>query len=566
MAYAYPNQRCIVVPGPHLIDLQSVIPSPIGFRPGYFGVVNPSLRPTVPQFEFFVPVNPAAVAPFGFTVNPAILIRMDEERTQSLLQFMVQEGLVPSAEDEITRKEVIAKLKQIVLAWIKKVAWQRRFPRRLIMSTSATIVTYGSYGLGVHGSESDIDALCVGPSFATMNEDFFIVLRNMLKNRPEVSEIHCVKDAKVPLMRFKFNGISVDLPYAQLKVNSVPDNVDILNPFLLRNIDDTSWKSLSGVRANTRILQLVSNTENFQAMLRCLKLWAKRRGVYGNLHGFLGGVHLAVLAAYVCQLLPNASVNSLISKFFETFALWPWPTPVILQDEMASVVVDVNEVRSFIPIMLPCSSREYCHSNITKSTFNRIRSELLRGHAMTRDLLRPLFEWSTLFEHFHYTKKYARFVRIFLSASDQDELGDWVGWVKSRFRCLILKLEEVQGLCDPNPTEYVDPDVADPNVVFYWGLQPGRSSFRDIDYVEEDFIKNIINHGFQGPRGIIELSIVEASELSKIVKIDSGSLKESKACWRMPEYNRQMKPVYSQYLPHYFVGYVANSEDTSARG
>lgn len=45
----------------------------------------------------------------------------------------------------------------------------------------------------------------------------------MLKSRPEVSDIHCVKDAKVPLMRFKFDGISVDLPYAQLKLLVVPD-------------------------------------------------------------------------------------------------------------------------------------------------------------------------------------------------------------------------------------------------------------------------------------------------------------------------------------------------------
>lgn len=45
----------------------------------------------------------------------------------------------------------------------------------------------------------------------------------MLQSRPEVSEIHCVKNAKVPLMRFKFNGISIDLPYAQLSVLSVPE-------------------------------------------------------------------------------------------------------------------------------------------------------------------------------------------------------------------------------------------------------------------------------------------------------------------------------------------------------
>lgn len=105
----------------------------------------------------------------------------------------------------------------------------------------------------VHGSESDIDALCIGPFFASMavslpfwlndlndfsvfffpesfrllshwlQEDFFIVLRNMLKSRLEVSEVLCVKDAKVPLIRFKFDGILVDLPYAQLRVLSIPN-------------------------------------------------------------------------------------------------------------------------------------------------------------------------------------------------------------------------------------------------------------------------------------------------------------------------------------------------------
>lgn len=56
-----------------------------------------------------------------------------------------------------------------------------------------------------------------------MQEDFFILLHNMLTGRPEVSEVHCVKDAKVPLMRFKLDGISFDLPYAQLKVMSIPE-------------------------------------------------------------------------------------------------------------------------------------------------------------------------------------------------------------------------------------------------------------------------------------------------------------------------------------------------------
>lgn len=56
-----------------------------------------------------------------------------------------------------------------------------------------------------------------------MQEDFFTVLYNMLKSRFEVSEIHCVKGAKVPLMHFKFDGISIDLPYTQLKAVVVPE-------------------------------------------------------------------------------------------------------------------------------------------------------------------------------------------------------------------------------------------------------------------------------------------------------------------------------------------------------
>lgn len=40
----------------------------------------------------------------------------------------------------------------------------------------------------------------------------------MLEGRPEVSELHSIEGAKVPLMRFKFNGILVDFPYVQLPV------------------------------------------------------------------------------------------------------------------------------------------------------------------------------------------------------------------------------------------------------------------------------------------------------------------------------------------------------------
>ncbi|KAB2040249.1 hypothetical protein ES319_D02G069900v1 [Gossypium barbadense] len=383
---------------------------------------------------------------------------MKEERSLSLLQLMVNEGLVPSPEEEENRKTFIEKLKQIVVAWVKRVAWQRPLPKQDIAVSSATLLTYGSYGLGVHGSESDIDALCVGPYFATMVDDFFIVLYNMLKSRPEVSEIYCVKDVKVPLMRFVFDGILIDLPFVQLKVLVVPENLDILNPVFLRDIDETGWKSLSRVLANTQICRLVPDLKKFQSMLRCVKFWAKRRGVYGN------------------------------------------------------------------------------------------------------DLLKFDFDWHNVLEPFPYTKKYAWFLKIFLSASKQDELGDWVGWIKSRFCCLLFKLEEVQGLCDPNPTEYIDVNIADPHVIFYWGLQAGKTNAIDIKSVKDVFWRNI-STGYQGPFGKIELSIVKASQVPKSAQFDTLSQKRKKACWKMMDYHQRRIPIYLQHVPQYIVGYVSTNGD-----
>ncbi|KAK2990201.1 hypothetical protein RJ640_014653 [Escallonia rubra] len=531
---------------------------------------NPSRATFAPNAQLFnhqaltnqpsplFPINPSFYGvPVHLALNPGFLVhQMDARRSLSLLQYMVDEGLVPSPEEEIKRKNVIDKLKQIVMLWIKRVA-QCQLQKSYVRDAAATILTFGSYGLGVHSSESDIDALCVGPYFATLAEDFFVVLRNMLASRPEISEIICIKDAKVPLMRFKFDGISVDLPYAQLQVEYIPENVDMLNPFFLENIDETSWKSLSGVRVNQSILQLVPNI--FQSMLRCIKLWARRRGVYGNLLGFFGGVHLAILVAFVCQSYPNASFNVLVSIFFMTFASWPWPTPVTLRNGLMPRIIP-TETRSLMPIQLPCFPREYCHSNITRSTFRRIRAEFCHGHALTKDSWKLDFEWSSLFESFPYSKNYTRFVKICLSASDQDGLGDWVGWVKSRFRRLIVRLEEVQGFCDPNPTEYVDADVARPNIVYYWALQPGRSDFTNVDSVKEEFMKDICN-GYQGPAGDMTLSIVQASQLPKSAQSDDGSGKGREACRRVIDGTKEQIPVYLKHLPPYFMQYLATNQN-----
>lgn len=90
----------------------------------------------------------------------------------------------------------------------------------------------------------------------------------------------------------------------------------------------------------------------FQVLLRCIKLWARRRGLHCHLLGFFAGIHLAILAAYVCQRYPNASVNGLFTMFFEIFAHWPWQNPVSLHGQ------PTNRRRSdgcLMAIVMPCT-------------------------------------------------------------------------------------------------------------------------------------------------------------------------------------------------------------------
>ena len=211
--------------------------------------------------------------------------------------------------------DIFSRLNDLLKAWVKETSITKNMPESMAETVGGKIFAYGSYRLGVHNKGADIDTLCVVPRHI-IREDYFSTFVEMLRVQDEVTDLRPVPDAFVPVIKFCFDGIDIDLVFARLALKEVDDAQDLSDPMLLRNLDQKCVRSLNGCRVTDEILKQVPNVENFRLTLRCIKLWAKKHGIYSNVMGYLGGVSWAMLVARVCQLYPNADSSTLVQKFF----------------------------------------------------------------------------------------------------------------------------------------------------------------------------------------------------------------------------------------------------------
>ncbi|KAJ8531381.1 hypothetical protein K7X08_026815 [Anisodus acutangulus] len=495
-------------------------------------VGSESLTPPLPAE---VPSAPPAKK-YGFTkpLSLAGPTDADLQRNAALEKFLKDSELYESEEDTARREEALHQLDLIVKSWVKQLTRQRGYTDQMVEDANAIIFTFGSYRLGVHGPGADIDTLCVGPSYVNRDEDFFIILHDILAEKEEVSELQPVTDAHVPVMKFKFQGISVDLLYASISLLVVPEDLDISDRSVLYNVDEPTVRSLNGCRVTDQILKLVPNTEHFRTTLRCLKFWAKRRGVYSNVTGFLGGVNWAILVARICQFYPNAPPSMLVSRFFRVYTQWRWPNPVMLcpieEDELGFLVWDPRknpkDRTHHMPIITPaypCMNSSY---NVSPSTLRVMMDQFQFGNKICEEIELNKAQWAALFEHHLFFEVYKNYLQVDIVAADNDDLLAWKGWVESRFRQLTLKIErDTNGMlqCHPYPNDFVDLSKPCPHCAFFMGLQrkqgvkvQGGQQF-DIRGTVDEFKQDVSMYAYWRPGMDIYVSHVRRKQIPPFV-------------------------------------------------
>ncbi|XP_051504371.1 poly(A) polymerase gamma-like [Myxocyprinus asiaticus] len=402
---------------------------------------------------------------YGITssISLAYPREIDHIYTQKLTEAMKPFGVF-EGEDELNhRLAVLGKLNSFVKEWIAEISESKNLPPSAVVNVGGKIFTFGSYRLGVHTKGADIDALCVAPRHVE-RIDFFSSFFEKLKRHDEIKDLRAVEDAFVPVIKFKFDGIEIDLLFARLALQSIPDNLDLRGDSLLRNLDIRCIRSLNGCRVTDEILYLVPNKENFRLTLRAIKLWAKRRGIYSNMLGFLGGVSWAMLVARTCQLYPNAVAATLVHKFFLVFSKWEWPNPVLLkQPEDSNLNLPVWDPRvnpsdryHLMPIITPAYPQQNSTYNVSTSTRTIMNEEFKNGLTVTDEILQGKADWSKLFEPPNFFQKYKHYIVLTARASTEENHLEWIGLVESKIRVLVGNLErnEYITLAHVNPQSF----------------------------------------------------------------------------------------------------------------
>eukprot|EP00355_Strombidium_rassoulzadegani_P004499 CAMPEP_0168616720 /NCGR_PEP_ID=MMETSP0449_2-20121227/5169_1 /TAXON_ID=1082188 /ORGANISM="Strombidium rassoulzadegani, Strain ras09" /LENGTH=384 /DNA_ID=CAMNT_0008657507 /DNA_START=204 /DNA_END=1358 /DNA_ORIENTATION=+ len=331
-----------------------------------------------------------------------------------------------------------------------------------IDNSGGKIFEFGSYRLGVHTPGTDIDALCVAPKHINRSH-FFSILPEKLRSCSDVSKLVTVEDAYVPCIKLIFSGVDVDLLFANIDTRSVSRDMESLDEdYILRGCDFNSIKSLNGRRATDAILKVVPNLRNFQLTLRCIKLWAKNRGVYSNVMGFCGGVAWAILVAYICQQNPNLEVCQLLETFFKYYRLrtWRFDNPIVLGEILndrnsVSFRIDDPDGRLFyredrrylFPIITPAFPSMNSTFNVNQTTRNNMITEFEKAMEITHHIMQKGVDsqitWKRLFKKFPFFKAYQYFIEVQILSATEDIHQKWKGRVESLIKQLLNLLSRL---------------------------------------------------------------------------------------------------------------------------
>ncbi len=299
----------------------------------------------------------------------------------------------------------------------------------------------GSARLGVQSPQSDLDVLCLIPAYMS-GEAFLESVRQRIDGLCEYAQV--VTSARMPLLRMRFEGVSVDLLYARRpsELGTLEPLTEAARPFF----EPVSWKALVGCLEADTLTDIVRQyvpLESFRELLRAVRAWAKARQIHGNAWGFLGNFSWALLAAWSCTRYPQAGADkgleALLAHFFQVLNQHDWSQPVALTRAGRQYQMLHYDWLPVITSIEPCQNSA---RNVTRSTAQILRGELERGVAISEQVLAGLRGWEALFELVDEKAQSDCFLVLTARSENNDSLSACCGWIEGHVIGLVIALEQ----------------------------------------------------------------------------------------------------------------------------
>nr|CAD2172572.1 unnamed protein product [Meloidogyne enterolobii] len=198
--------------------------------------------------------------------------------------------------------------------------------------------------------------------------------------------------------------------------------------------------------------------EIFSDLMRAVKHWAKQKGLYSNVFGYLSGTALILMTAKICLIYQSASLTFLVQRFFQIYSLWEWPVPIIL--EQLTMPSDLPQLSNndfikswnllnlrndYMPIISPIFPEQNTAFNTNEFTRDIIVKEMKKAYAQldrSTSLLTEKFYKDILFKKLEYKKQYEHF--LVLVCSEKIKIEDInenksCEFVKTKVRGLLVR-------------------------------------------------------------------------------------------------------------------------------
>lgn len=397
-------------------------------------------------------------------------------------------------EESDRRRNVLARLQNITRMWIRTTMTSEfRMPPEVANTVEGRLFTTGSYRYNVHSSGSDIDMVLIAPDRIT-RDHFFTTLVERLRGEPWITQLDMIRDARVPIIAMKADGIDIDLSFGTIKRMQVPE---VITDDILRGLDETSVRSCNAVRVASAVIDMVPNKGAFRQALRFIKSWGKERGVYNLKLGYPSGIGWALLVAKTCQNYPNKNAAGVLCGFFRVYSKWFRPDPqvtgepnraIFLTDSLTPSVNlgacwdprnNMRDAQALFPVITPANPYSNACYNVSATTLRVLCKEFQRGHEILSEAMSsspeelaqlhgPFGIWKKVLEPYAFVPN-QNYLTIRVSCTDAVHYTRYVDTVETKVALMWAENQYTRGVAlesfpqvtvRPMSSRFEDPEEA----------------------------------------------------------------------------------------------------------